>query len=257
MFAKPLSRQSFWQIITFLIVTSMLILLAASLLAASLVSASNIEPQGVSQPPYPRLISPSPPARQPTPIFFNSGNTDINFSFTIIGATSASASLTVFNAANSNIWSGSAGGGETLWGSSTLTNGNNRFSIVNTGAESVSLTLKLFRVPALQAPTPTYSWMGKAAPAGLNSKIKLNFPTSGLYTFDFSVNAGGRYEFLLGTDKDPTHHHRQRRRLPLCGSGRTYDDHHPRPGRQQPGGLAGGHGLQWRQRRCPALQQKQ
>lgn len=201
MFAKPLSRQSFWQIITFLIVTSMLILLAASLLAASLVSASNIEPQGVSQPPLSTFNFTLAPGQTADPNFFNSGNTDINFSFTIIGATSASASLTVFNAANSNIWSGSAGGGETLWGSSTLTNGNNRFSIVNTGAESVSLTLKLFRVPALQAPTPTYSWMGKAAPAGLNSKIKLNFPTSGLYTFDFSVNAGGRYEFLLGTDK--------------------------------------------------------
>lgn len=140
------------------------------------------------------------PAQSVSPTYFNSGSRDIDFSLMIDAPDSASASLEVYNGSNALIWSGAGSGGELFWGYTTLTNGNNTFTIENSGSETLTFTLKLFDIPAIQAPTPTLSWDGAAAPSGLNSEIEADFPVSGLYTFDFSVSSGGRYEFLLGND---------------------------------------------------------
>jgi hypothetical protein len=42
-----------------------------------------------------------------------------------------------------------------------------------------------------------YLWKGKSLPHGQNSNARIHFPQSGLYHFDFSVNNGSHYEFLL------------------------------------------------------------
>lgn len=167
----------------------------------SFVHADNNAPQSTAEVPFSTFTFTLTP-NQETPVsIFNSGSKNINFSLAITGTSTASmADLTVFNASNTNIWSGSAMDAELLWGNTTLTNGNNTFKVKNSGPDSLTLTLKLFNIPNIQAPTPTYSWVGSAAPAGNHSEIDIYFPVSGLYTFDFSVNSGERYEFLLGTN---------------------------------------------------------
>jgi hypothetical protein len=166
--------------------------------ASAFVNAKSNEPQGPAETPFVTFTFTLNSGDTVSPVYYSSGNKDINFSFAIDGTTAASeAALTVYNSSNAVIWSGGAADQELLWGNTTLTGGNNTLEIENTGPDTLTMTLKLFEIPSIQTPTPTYSWVGAAAPAGLNSEIEIDFPVSGLYTFDFSVNSGSQYEFVL------------------------------------------------------------
>jgi hypothetical protein len=81
-----------------------------------------------------------------------------------------------------------------LWGTGALTNGHNPLSIQNLGSEMASFALRFYDLP-----TAPYMWSGTAASVGLQSVIRVNFPTAGLYTFDLGV-AAGQYQFLLNED---------------------------------------------------------
>ncbi|MBX3002200.1 MAG: hypothetical protein KF893_26990 [Caldilineaceae bacterium] len=114
---------------------------------------------------------------------------EINFSVTVSGASSVE--LSIHNG-DGERWRGVAGGGETLWGTTTLTVGSNQFSLQNSGETSALVQFKLFNLA--EAP---YVWQGRSLPDGQNSDARVHFPQSGLYRFDFGVNNGSRYEFLL------------------------------------------------------------
>lgn len=116
-------------------------------------------------------------------------NREINFSVTVSGVSPVE--LTISNG-DGESWRGVAGGGETLWGTTTLTVGSNQFTLQNSGETSALVQFKLFNLA--EAP---YLWLGKSLPDGQNSKARVYFPQSGLYHFNFSVNNGSRYEFLL------------------------------------------------------------
>lgn len=134
------------------------------------------------------------PGQTISPIFpLGTPQRQINFSLEAAG--SGPLSLVITNGSGGGVWNGQAQSGETLWGTGTLTNGNNKMQLTNNGGAPVNFDLNLYDLP----PTP-YTWSGSAAPSGLNSEVRVNFPSSGLYTFDFSVNGGGRFQFSLDGD---------------------------------------------------------
>lgn len=112
-----------------------------------------------------------------------------NFSLTVTGA--ADLALDVANGSGDPIWSGIIQPGETLWGSGTLTEGNNVFTISNVGVGSSDFLLNVYDLP-----TVAYTWAGVANGSGLNSEARMNFPSSGLYTFDLNVGSG-RYQLWV------------------------------------------------------------
>jgi hypothetical protein len=114
---------------------------------------------------------------------------EINFSVTVSGTSSIE--LAIANG-DGESWRGDVGSGETLWGTTTLTVGSNQFSLQNSGETTAQIIFKLYNLT--EAP---YLWQGKSLAAGQNSEARVHFPQSGLYHFDFSVNNGSRYEFLL------------------------------------------------------------
>lgn len=125
------------------------------------------------------------------PIF--GSNTPVNFRVAISGE---DVDLAVTNHGGSVLWDATVENGETIWGTATLTVGtNNRFTFTNNGANPASINLLVYPIDS----TP-YTWDGQASPTGVNSQIQLQFPQSGLYQFDFGVNANGRYDFHLDTD---------------------------------------------------------
>jgi len=118
---------------------------------------------------------------------------DFNFSLTVTGT--APIELTVMDENAQIIWTGEAEAGETIWGYGIFPVGQNEVHLSNNGTGATSFLLNFYDYPS----TP-YTWVGNASPTGLNSDAKLVFPSSGLYQFDFNVNAGGRYEFTLDGD---------------------------------------------------------
>jgi hypothetical protein len=114
-----------------------------------------------------------------------------NFSLTVSG--SAPVTLEITGSGGDVSWSGTVKGTETLWGITTLTTGSNQFALQNNGDTAAAITFKLFSTPEIP-----YQWTGNSQPGGHNSAARMAFPQSGLYTFDFGVNEGGRYAFLLG-----------------------------------------------------------
>jgi hypothetical protein len=135
-------------------------------------------------------ILPGPPIVPQFPQF--DGDRDFNFALTITGTESVE--LVISNGGGTPIWNGVVEAGETVWGTATLTDGLNRFTMTNQGGTAVSYHLRAYDLP--DAP---YAWDGDASATGLNSHIRVNFPQAGLYTFDLGV-ANGRYQFLLGSD---------------------------------------------------------
>ncbi|MCB8954320.1 MAG: hypothetical protein H6650_20125 [Ardenticatenales bacterium] len=121
------------------------------------------------------------------PLF--SGTRGFNFSLTVSG--DEPLSLNITDGAGEAVWSGEAQPGETLWGSGTLTTGNNTFNLSNNGSGSSDFLLNVFDLP-----TAAYTWTGTANGSGLFSSARVHFPASGLYTFDLGV-AAGRYQFWL------------------------------------------------------------
>ncbi|PID84745.1 MAG: hypothetical protein CSB13_11610 [Chloroflexi bacterium] len=167
------------------------------------VNADTTEPQAITQDPFYSFTFNLEPGTLPiVPTYYANTSQDINFSFTITGASANSmATLDIISEQGANIWSGNAYDAESIWGSVTLPPGNNSFVVENTGPDALEFTLLLFNIPEVQPGSP-HTWAGHANPQGMNSSINLNFETSGLYTFDFSVSNGDRYEFYLDSTND-------------------------------------------------------
>lgn len=120
-------------------------------------------------------------------------NRAFNFSLNVSG--SGPVALDISNGSGGNVWTGTAEAGETIWGSGTLTPGQNKLKVTNNnGSNPATFTLTLYDIP-----TAPYTWQGKAVAAGINSQARVNFPSSGLYTFNLGVNSG-RYQLLLDDD---------------------------------------------------------
>ncbi|MCA9875906.1 MAG: hypothetical protein KC441_19675, partial [Anaerolineales bacterium] len=173
-----------------------LLLLGVTLFSFSMFSPAAAEPGAVSSEvnatPFFSLNGTINPHAAIAPTYFqSSGSRAANFSFTLSSG-NAPVAVEIRNAANAVLWSNDVQVGETVWGSVTLTSGVNTFTLSNDGSLAAGFSLKFFDLPA--AP---YSWVGTASPAGVNSQARLIFPQSGLYTFNFGVNANGRYEFTV------------------------------------------------------------
>ncbi len=125
-----------------------------------------------------------------TPLY--TGNMDFNFSLAVSNPGS-DVSLDITDGSSGTVWSGTALSGETLWGTGTLS-GENKLKLTNNGPSNVDVVLTLYHIP--DAGT---SWDGFADGSGLNSKIRVNFPTNGLYTFDLNADSG-RYQFLVDSE---------------------------------------------------------
>ena len=117
-----------------------------------------------------------------------------NFSLTVSSGDGPLA-LTIRNGNSNVIWTGNAESGETIWGTATLTNGTNQFQMTNNGSQALNFSFFAYDLPSVP-----YMWDGNASPTGVNSQAQVIFPVSGLYLFDFGVNAGERYEFTVDQD---------------------------------------------------------
>ena len=126
------------------------------------------------------------------PYLLPSGTRPFNFSITVTG--SGPVELEISNGSGGQVWIGTAQPGETLWGFGTLTAGNNLLKLTNQGAGVANVSLKLFDIPV----TP-YEWLGVANGSGLNSQARITFPSSGLYTFAYTVGSG-RFQFEANTN---------------------------------------------------------
>jgi hypothetical protein len=123
-----------------------------------------------------------------TPVY--PGDMEFNFS---LEANGNDVALDITNGGGGAVWSGAALDGETLWGTGTLS-GNNELLLSNAGGGSADVKLTLYHIP--DAGT---AWDGFADGAGLNSQIRVNFPSDGLYTFDLNAD-NGRYQFFVASD---------------------------------------------------------
>jgi hypothetical protein len=106
--------------------------------------------------------------------------------------------LAFFDGTETNTFVDRALDGETLWAALTLKPGYNRFQLHNdSGSGGPTLTYELWVYEVDQAP---FSWSGESLDDGpWRSHIKLDFPTGGLYQFDFGVTSG-RYQFLVDSN---------------------------------------------------------
>ncbi|MBP7999874.1 MAG: IPT/TIG domain-containing protein [Chloroflexi bacterium] len=127
-----------------------------------------------------------------TPYLLPSGTRPFNFSLTVSG--SGPVQLEITNGSGGAVWMGTAQAGETVWGFGTLTTGNNNLKLTNQGAAAANASLKLYDIP-----TAPYNWSGVANGSGLNSQARVTFPTSGLYTFTYTVGSG-RFQFEANTN---------------------------------------------------------
>lgn len=130
------------------------------------------------------------PGESVTPEYPADGNLDFNFAMAV--ANGGPVHLTIMDGSAATVWDGDAQRDEILWGSGTLSAGTNDLVLTNNGGTAVDVSLTLYHIP-----TTTYDWAGMAAPGGLNSHMRLNFPNDGLYAFNFGVNTGGLYQFML------------------------------------------------------------
>ena len=186
------SRQKKWFHLVLLLVTVVLLSITVLSLAAAGPEAA---PEGANETPFFSLNGTINPSASIAPTFYqSSGNRAANFSLTVSSG-DAPIQLQIRNAANVVVWDHTVQVGETVWGNVTLTPGVNTFALTNPGSQAAGYNLKFFDLPA----TP-YTWVGSAAPTGMNSQAQLIFPQSGLYTFTFGVNVDGRYEFTLDND---------------------------------------------------------
>jgi hypothetical protein len=112
---------------------------------------------------------------------------DFNFSMTVNGSDVA---LEMIGGAGTPLWQETILDGETLWGTATLTELNQiRLSEVSSATATIDLDLAYL-------PSVDTLWQGKANPSGVDSHIRVEFPTSGLHTFRLGEDGSGRYQFL-------------------------------------------------------------
>lgn len=118
-----------------------------------------------------------------------SGSRDFNYELTV---TSGDVDLLIKDGSNTTIANVTAYNGETMWGTGTL-NGNNDITLTNNSGGNINVTLTLYDIP-----TAGYNWDGLADGNNMaeHSHIRVNFPSSGLYTFN-ATNDAGRYQFIV------------------------------------------------------------
>ncbi|MDJ0752003.1 MAG: IPT/TIG domain-containing protein [Ardenticatenaceae bacterium] len=119
------------------------------------------------------------------------GSMDFNVSVTTTGG---DVDVEISDGTPAVVWDESVIDGETTWGTGTLS-GNNSIALTNNGGATVTASLVFYHIPAADG----YSWDGLGDASGINSHIRVNFATDGLYTFDFGRDSG-RYQFLLDDD---------------------------------------------------------
>ena len=95
---------------------------------------------------------------------------------------------------SSDVWSETILDGETAWGTGTFS-GTNEIGLTNNSGGLITASLTFYHIPSADG----YGWDGLADAAGLNSHIRVNFPSSGLYTFDLGQD-DGRYQFLVDSE---------------------------------------------------------
>ncbi|MCB0030400.1 MAG: hypothetical protein KDE28_20960, partial [Anaerolineales bacterium] len=120
-----------------------------------------------------------------------SGDMDFNFMVTTTGG---DLDAEINDGDGGTVWSDTVFDGETAWGTGTFS-GTNEVNLTNNSGGLISASLTFYHIPSADG----YAWDGLADAAGLNSHIRVNFPTSGLYTFDFGQD-DGRYQFLVDSD---------------------------------------------------------
>ncbi|MBK8990049.1 MAG: IPT/TIG domain-containing protein [Chloroflexi bacterium] len=174
-----------------------LILAAVIILSAGIGSLAYANEAALLQPdnngtPFYSLNGVINPGATLSPTYFQSGGSRAaNFALTISSG-AVPVPFQVRDSANALIWADDVEPGETVWGTVVLTPGVNQFTLHNPGGQAANFSLNFYDLPAVP-----FTWQGKAAPTGVNSQAKLIFAHSGLYSFDFGVNANGRYEFAL------------------------------------------------------------
>ncbi|HSH05002.1 MAG TPA: IPT/TIG domain-containing protein [Anaerolineae bacterium] len=127
-----------------------------------------------------------------------SAATDVNISLSAMGLMTDSLLLHVFSPSSGVpiLTIPAVYGSETIWDSFQLPVGTNYIHVVANGANTDSLDYQLQIRELATAPD---SWAGTTTAPGVTSEIRMEFPTSGLYTFDFGVNAG-IYEFQINNN---------------------------------------------------------
>jgi hypothetical protein len=125
---------------------------------------------------------------------FGTQNKAVNFRLVVTGG-GGPLDLTITDGLGGAAFTGTAYNGETVWGTAVLKPGQNTFTLHNAGGAAVAYDLTVYEIG--QAP---YAWAGDSVAVGnWDSHIKLDFPSAGLYVFDFGVLAG-RYQFLVDNE---------------------------------------------------------
>jgi len=109
------------------------------------------------------------------------------------GAGDGMLAMEIEDGSGASVFSGEALDGESVWTTVTLKPGTNVFTLTNAvGQPTVPYTLTVYAVGDVP-----YTWTGSSRGTGTwRSHVSLDFPSSGLYTFDFGAEAG-RYQFLV------------------------------------------------------------
>ena len=128
-----------------------------------------------------------------------SGQRAVNLKLQVPAVTgSGTITLRFTDGSGGSTFTGTILDGETLWAVVTVKPGDNVFELENTsGVGGPVLQYELWVYEVAEAP---FNWSGISQAAGTwRSSLRLNFPSSGLYQFDFSHTAG-QYQFLVDND---------------------------------------------------------
>jgi hypothetical protein len=124
-----------------------------------------------------------------------SSATAVNIATTITGTDDDTVDVIVLNENDEELDAVTVYVGETTWTTVDLPAGTSRIKLAadgNTG--QAEYDIEVSAIPS----AASYSWQGEAIDVGENSHIRVSFPTSGVYTFNYGVDEGnGRYQFLV------------------------------------------------------------
>ncbi|MFN2167306.1 MAG: hypothetical protein ACK2U9_13705, partial [Anaerolineae bacterium] len=123
---------------------------------------------------------------------FGAEDKEVNLRLEVVAAADTSLGLTIWDGEGGEAFAGTALSGEIVWATAVLKPGQNAFQIQNTGPNPLTNDLTVYEVGG--AP---HSWAGNSKASGTwDSSIKLDFPSDGIYQFDWGV-ASGRYQLLV------------------------------------------------------------
>jgi hypothetical protein len=175
------------------IITVVMISLAGAAQAAPLAIGAENPTTPQAQIGYLNGSIPPGTTLSPTYPVFGTANQNVNIKMNVPDVAGTNAiSVTVTDGSSGTAFQGVIIDGETLWASLTFKPGTNTVTLHNNGATAVTYEIFIYEIPS--AP---FNWAGASLGNGTwNSFIKLNFPASGLYTFDYGLTSG-RYQFLV------------------------------------------------------------